>query len=189
MTSHRREAADRVKEHVPITALLRHYGFPVREDGFHEQQFPCDMHGDGRDTKPSARVYPQTNSWYCFACGKARDVIATVQEREDIGFWEAIRILERMAGLPPLSRKEHSEEAHLSPVAVDERDIRRLLQRIEAILRILTEDRRLDATRTAVLWEVYDTLSDRVSRAEFLSEEALHTVRRFFQRVREEATQ
>lgn len=39
-----------------------------------ECQIPCPFHG--RDLHKSARVYPQTNSLYCWACGKGWDVIS-----------------------------------------------------------------------------------------------------------------
>ena len=60
--------AARIREEIPITAVLADYGYDVRDDGGdREQQFPCNMHGDGYDVKPSARVYPESASWYCVA--------------------------------------------------------------------------------------------------------------------------
>ena len=45
--------------------LLSSFGYRVRADGGdREEQFQCDLHGDGRDNKPSARFYPD-NTWYC----------------------------------------------------------------------------------------------------------------------------
>ena len=75
--------AQRIKELIPIEQVLSDYGYAVHSDlGEREQQFSCDLHGDGSDNRPSARVYPETSSWYCFACSKARDAIATAQEKE-----------------------------------------------------------------------------------------------------------
>lgn len=61
-----RQRADRIRALIPIEEVLLHYGYQVRADaGGREQQFCCDLHGDGQDTKPSARVYPESASWYC----------------------------------------------------------------------------------------------------------------------------
>lgn len=66
MTSRAEAASTRIREEIPILQVLQSYGYHVRADaGDREQQFSCDMHGTGRDNKPSARVYPASNSWYC----------------------------------------------------------------------------------------------------------------------------
>lgn len=68
MSDRAKQAADRIREHVPIVRVLAAYGYRVREEGGdREQQFSCDLHGDGRDSKPSARVYPASDSWYCIS--------------------------------------------------------------------------------------------------------------------------
>ena len=55
-----------IKASVPIIQLLSDYGYHVHLGGdYQEQQFSCDLHGDGRDGKPSARAYPASNSFYC----------------------------------------------------------------------------------------------------------------------------
>ena len=93
--------AQRIKELIPIEQVLSDYGYAVHSDlGEREQQFSCDLHGDGSDNKPSARVYPDTASWYCFACSKARDAIATAQEKEGLDFSNACAVLEKRYGLP-----------------------------------------------------------------------------------------
>jgi hypothetical protein len=64
--SRSRERADRINQHVDIIKVLYDYGYRIHMgDGGQEQQFSCDLHGDGRDSKPSARVYPESKSWYC----------------------------------------------------------------------------------------------------------------------------
>jgi len=95
--------ADRIREMIPIVQVLADYGYDVRADGGdREQQFPCNLHGDGFDLKPSARVYPDSQSWYCFGCDLSRDAIATVRGNEGLSFWEAVRKLEQVYELPPL---------------------------------------------------------------------------------------
>lgn len=66
MSDRAKAAADRIRELVPILEVLVTYNYRVRADGGErEQQFQCDLHGTGKDNKPSARVYPESNSWYC----------------------------------------------------------------------------------------------------------------------------
>jgi len=68
MSERAKAAADRIREKISILDVLVAYGYRVRNDGGgREQQFSCDLHGDGVDGTPSARVYPDSNSWYCVA--------------------------------------------------------------------------------------------------------------------------
>jgi hypothetical protein len=100
--SHARARADRIREKVDLADLLEGYGYYVRGGVDREQQFPCNLHGDGSDLKPSARVYPDSPTWYCFGCQLSRDAIATVQAIEGLEFWPAIKHLEAKYNLPPI---------------------------------------------------------------------------------------
>ena len=72
-----------IKSEVPIQQVLFDYGYKIHMGGqFQEQQFPCDLHGDGQDGKPSARMYPASNQWYCVS--KA-DRVLTGQGWEHLG--------------------------------------------------------------------------------------------------------
>lgn len=63
-----KQRADRIRADVRIIQILSDYGYNVNPDGGdREQQFSCDLHGDGSDSKPSARAYPSSNSWFCVA--------------------------------------------------------------------------------------------------------------------------
>ena len=107
-----RRRADRIRQEIPIIQVLYDLGYRVRLDGGdREQQFPCDLHGDGSDNKPSARVYPDSNSWYCFACSKPRDAITTLRDRMDLGFSEACKSLEKKYGLPSLPWSDEDEDS------------------------------------------------------------------------------
>jgi hypothetical protein len=56
----------RIKAEIDISQLLSDYGYKVfANGGDREQQFSCNLHGNGRDLKPSARVYGHSQSWYC----------------------------------------------------------------------------------------------------------------------------
>lgn len=102
MASRNERRVERVKTQVPIRHLLASFGYRVQVDGGdREEQFCCDLHGDGHDNKPSARVYPD-NTIYCFACGIARDTIALTRAKQDLGFWEAVEWLEQKYNFPPM---------------------------------------------------------------------------------------
>lgn len=76
------DAAARINQHVSIENILAAYGYRVRPGGGREQQFSCDLHGDGRDGRPSARVYPDSNSWYCVAVNER---VLTARGWEELG--------------------------------------------------------------------------------------------------------
>lgn len=101
--SRMRARTDRIRAEIPIVQVLADLGYAVNSDGGdREQQFSCDLHGTGQDTKPSARVYPESSSWYCFACDTTRDAVATTMVKENLTFIQACRVLEQRFHLPPL---------------------------------------------------------------------------------------
>lgn len=143
-----------------ITELLARLGYTVRPDGT-EQQFKCDLHG-GHDAKPSARVYPKSQSFYCFACGKSRDAVSLVMDTEGVDARDACTKLEAWYNLPPLPWNEEDRhdtrkevEAALSPSETWER----ASTRCQALLQTLTEDRLLNPDATFRLWGLHDKIA------------------------------
>lgn len=108
--SRARQRADRIQHEISITQVLADYGYTVHPGYDGEQQFSCDLHGDGHDNKPSARVYPGSNSWYCFACDRTRDAIQTVREKEGLDFWKAVQALEGRYSLGSMQYAEEAEQ-------------------------------------------------------------------------------
>ena len=160
--SRSKRAAGRIREEIPIIRVLADYGYavdPRAED--HEQQFCCDLHGDGRDNKPSARVYPGGGQFFCFACGRSRDVISLVREKEGLEFWKAIKLLEGRYGLEPLPW-EPEDARPATPIEIIEESFKTkesaedALQRLNKFLTGLTRERALTAEKCAGLWEAYD---------------------------------
>lgn len=84
---------DEIHQKIAIVDVLIDYGYHVGDYGERTQSFSCDLHGDGRDTRPSAVVYPETGSFYCFACGTQRDSIDLVRIKEDLSFVDAVKHL------------------------------------------------------------------------------------------------
>lgn len=149
----------RIHEVIRIDKVLEGYGYRVQSNTDREQQFSCDLHGDGTDSKPSARVYPATNQWYCWACSRSRDAIQTVREKENLSFHDAIEKLEKTYGLPSLPWDEGDrEEKPTDEVAaiLDAPYADPVRVRAERIIRALTMERTESLNRVLKMWEVFD---------------------------------
>lgn len=57
----------------------------------------CPFHNE---KTPSFTVYPDTQSFYCFGCGAAGDVINFVRKISNLGYVEAVKQLAGHAGMP-----------------------------------------------------------------------------------------
>lgn len=150
--------AARIREKVPVAEVLVSLGYEIRKGDHHEQQFRCDLHGTGRDNKPSARVYPDTNSWYCWGCGRARDPISTLRAKFGWGFHEACLHLERTYGLPPLEGQddEPDSEFHLEfdhTLTLDEE-----VERTRKFITSLAGDRDLTLHEAVRAWCDFDEI-------------------------------
>ncbi len=65
-----------IKEHLTIQTVLHHYNlYPDKNN-----MLQCPFHADD---KPSMKVYPNTNTFNCFGCGKNGDVIEFIQQKEN----------------------------------------------------------------------------------------------------------
>ena len=150
------DRAERIKKEISIESVLQDYGYGVYEGGG-EQQFRCDLHGDGSDNAPSARVYPQTNSWYCFACGKSRDAISTVSEKEGLSFNASCSKLEKKYGLEQwVFEKKKDVYAERKK---DYSEIEAFAKRVHKLLESKTKSREIEISKAIKLWEAYDFLS------------------------------
>jgi len=72
-----------IKNRLPLLTVLAHYN--LKPDRHH--QILCPFH---EDDKPSCKIYPATNTYHCFACGKTGDAIQFIQDKEGITKHEAI---------------------------------------------------------------------------------------------------
>lgn len=161
---------DRIRNEIPIAQLLYDLGYNVRPDAeYREQQFSCDLHGDGRDVKPSARVYPENKAWFCFAESRRRDAIRTIRDKFGLSFMEALKWLEDKYNLPNLPFEESDRQGptfnqqlaeQLDPVKTYEDD--RI--RTSTLLDNITTQRVLDMDVVASFWEAVDKLTYMVSK-------------------------
>ena len=164
-TSRSRRRADRIRSDIPMARVLADYGYAVNPDGGdREQQFPCDLHGDGRDGKASGRLYPSSNSIYCFACGRARDAVALTMEKEGVKFIDALDKLERRYGLPPMPDTGGDDDDDEGPRPESVADVLaerpvpydEASDRADRFLRRVTAARTLSMDATLRLWWEYD---------------------------------
>ena len=57
----------------------------------------CPFHSE---RSASFMVYPETQSYYCFGCGAAGDVIKFTMEMNSLSYIEAVRYLAQQCGMP-----------------------------------------------------------------------------------------
>ncbi|MFQ5504104.1 MAG: DNA primase [Planctomycetota bacterium] len=57
----------------------------------------CPFHDE---KTPSFHVFPESQHFKCFGCGKGGDIFTYVMEREHVGFGEAFRMLAERCGVP-----------------------------------------------------------------------------------------
>ncbi len=181
---------DRINEDVMITQVLSHYGYNVHPE-LVEQQFPCDMHGDGHDSKPSGRVYPQSNSFYCFACDVSRDPISTVMEKEGVEFVEAIKVLERRYKLPELPWEEEDKRekplehriGEMVQGGTNSNSFDNARKRVHSMLDAATEDRDLNKPKLLAYWEMYDRFCYEVEKKNWTEQVGRDAMDKLRQRI------
>jgi len=65
--------------------------FMLNPKGMNEAQLRCPFHG--KDNKPSARYYRETQLFYCWVCQKTWDVISFIRDKEQLHFVGALQFL------------------------------------------------------------------------------------------------
>ena len=157
--------ADRIREEIPISAVLADLGYMVLPDaGGREQQFSCDLHGDGSDQKPSARCYPTSNSWYCFGCSRTRDAITTIMEKKGMSVPDACTYLEDKYGLAPLPWEEDEDTqtnlgAEIRGIMNRGDTFESLEKRIRVLLNSLWDSKEHISLKMYLgLWETFDMI-------------------------------
>ena len=71
-----------IKSHLSILTVVHHYGCKSTRNNL----LRCPFHDD---KTASLQVYPETNTWHCFGCGKGRDGIDFIQFKEQCTQHEA----------------------------------------------------------------------------------------------------
>ncbi len=81
-----------LKEAARIEDMFKYYGLKPNRNGM----VCCPFH---RDKRPSLKIYPRTNSFYCFGCGAGGDVIRFVQLMENTTALEAAVLINSVLNL------------------------------------------------------------------------------------------
>lgn len=81
-----------IKAAVNIDDLMKNYGIQTNRQGV----ACCPLHNE---KTPSFKVYPKTNSFYCFGCGAGGDVIKFVELMEHVSASDAAKIIDGNFGL------------------------------------------------------------------------------------------
>lgn len=97
-----------------ITTVLSYYGIYPNRAGF----INCIAH---RDSRPSMKVYPATNSVHCFSCGADFNSIGVVMQIENCTFLQACDRLRTMFGLSDDRRSQAEIRRKMQAIAEEKR--------------------------------------------------------------------
>jgi DNA primase len=94
-----------VRQQADIVRIIGDY-IQLKKAGAQNFVGLCPFHGE---KSPSFSVHATRQFFHCFGCGKSGDVFKFVQEREQITFPEAIRLVAEKSGIP-LPKMQYSSE-------------------------------------------------------------------------------
>lgn len=83
-----------IKNRISIVELINRLGLRTNSSGFIKSIYK-------EEKNPSLKIYPKTNSYYCFATGQGGDVIKFYADYYKISVKEAIKELASMCGINP----------------------------------------------------------------------------------------
>ena len=84
-----------IRDRLEITDLIQQYVPSLKKTG-NSFKGLCPFHNE---KTPSFIVFPNTQSYHCFGCGKSGDVFSFFMEMEKVDFREALQELGRRAGV------------------------------------------------------------------------------------------
>jgi len=94
-----------IKQRLSILAVLNHYGLKPDKNGM----VKCPFH---QDDKPSMKVYPATNTFNCFGCGKNGDQIEFCTLKEGNKHKGLVKATELTGEIKPINNKSKQQEPH-----------------------------------------------------------------------------
>lgn len=118
---------DEIKDRIDIVEFINKY-VPLQKSGRNHKGL-CPFH---TEKTASFYVFPDSNGWHCFGCGKGGDVFTFYMEHERCDFKEALSELARQAGvelkpLSPTEARKQSEQQRLLELMEDVADYYNIL--------------------------------------------------------------
>lgn len=101
-----------IKQRLSIETVLNHYS--LQPDRHH--LLKCPFHDD---KEPSLKIYPETNTFNCFGCGAAGDVIEFIERYDKRGKHEAILKAQGLTGIAPAIKPQTNQKPN-EPVQMHE---------------------------------------------------------------------
>jgi DNA primase len=98
-----REVLDELKQQIALLDYLQAHDWqPARRLSRGRLIGLCPLHADH---KPSFLVDPSKSLFYCYGCGRGGDVIRFAELYHQVKFPQAVALLHRWRGLPPILQK------------------------------------------------------------------------------------
>ncbi len=95
-----------VRQQADIVRIVGDY-VQLRKAGAQNYIGLCPFHSE---KSPSFSVHQTRQFFHCFGCGKSGDVFKFLQEREQISFFEAVRMVAEKVGIP-LPKTQYNSES------------------------------------------------------------------------------
>jgi len=83
---------------IDIYTALSDIGHPVVKTSV-PTQITCPFHKGGHEASPSARLYPSTDSFYCFACHQSYTPISVLATYYEMPYGEVFSYLKKQYGV------------------------------------------------------------------------------------------
>lgn len=193
-SEYNKERIDNINDQVHITQVLEHYGIKILTRD-REFQYPCPLHGDGQDNSYSARMYPDTNSTYCFACHASRDTVQWVRDYEGLTFGKALSFIERTFGVknipkPQIDFEDGEAEKEILNLLKFQEEAPSFLDMIEATSRKATRivreaHSKIDWQEGVRVFFVLDNLRYDVQHGNIAKERFSNVLRKVYNKVQE----
>ena len=133
-----------IKSNLDIKAVFSAYGVEISS----RNKAKCPLHAGGKERTPSLKIYPESNSWYCYGCSAGGSAIDFVMLCYGVDELAAARRIDADFGLG-LFRDELSAEDRRKLLRqakqrqADQRAIAEFEEKMRRAYQILTDCRQL----------------------------------------------
>lgn len=108
---------EKVRGANPILEVIEDEKIELRQSGENFIGF-CPFHDD--QNTPNLTIYPESESFYCFACDKGGDVFTFIMQKHNIGFFDALLYLAKRKNIDVVLDGNFCEEEqrsrHIEPI-------------------------------------------------------------------------